>query len=171
LSVFGASTLGGRPATVTNPGLVGCLNCRWLERWRSRHQPSASISLITSRTVTVKPRRNQAPPAHFNGGRNRATRQQPGTRPRCWPSLNLVRVVGLLHQVVRFKYLRWPLFPFPFSLSGGQESRPPWIETAGSPTNGLRRRCHDPGEKASKKRQKPPWLWKIFSLDSENLRA
>jgi hypothetical protein len=44
-----------------------------------------------------------------------------------------------------------------------------WIETAGSPTDGLRRRCHDPGEKASKKRQNPPWPWKIFSLDSENL--
>jgi hypothetical protein len=34
----------------------------------------------------------------------------------------------------------------------GRESRPRRIETTGSPTNSLRRRCHDPGAKASKKR-------------------
>ena len=53
LSVFGARIFGGCPATVTRPGLVGCLNCRWLDRCRSRYQPSASMSLMASRTVTV----------------------------------------------------------------------------------------------------------------------
>jgi pyruvate,water dikinase len=35
---------------VTVPGFVGWLNCRWLPRVRARNHPSASISLITSRT-------------------------------------------------------------------------------------------------------------------------
>ena len=51
----------------------------------------------------------------------------------------------------------------------GQESRPPADRQAGSPTDVLRRRCRDPGEKASRETPKSPWPWKIFSLDSENL--
>ena len=51
----------------------------------------------------------------------------------------------------------------------GQEPRPPWIETAGSPTDGLHRRCYDPGAKGVKETPITPWPGKIFSLDSENL--
>ena len=55
----GARTFGGCPATVTKPSLVGCFNCRWLDRCRSRYRPSASMSLMTSRTVTASPDASQ----------------------------------------------------------------------------------------------------------------
>ena len=51
----------------------------------------------------------------------------------------------------------------------GQESRPPWIETAGSPTDDLRRRCCDPGARRVRETQITPWPWNVFSLDGENL--
>src|SRR5690349_18245109 len=42
-----------RPAwTVTSPGLVGCLNCRWSPRVRASRQPSASSIRITSRALS-----------------------------------------------------------------------------------------------------------------------
>jgi hypothetical protein len=42
----------GLPATVTVPGLVSWRKMRWLPRWRSNRQPSASGTRITSRTFT-----------------------------------------------------------------------------------------------------------------------
>ena len=36
------------PATVTNPGFAGCLNCLWLPRIRTWYQPSASSNRMTS---------------------------------------------------------------------------------------------------------------------------
>ena len=42
---------------------------------------------------------------------------------------------------------------------------------AGSPTDGLRRRCCDPGEKASKKRQKPRGRGKYFLLTARTLEG
>src|ERR687887_2495272 len=38
------------PGTVTLPGLVACLNCRWLPFWDTWTQPSLSNSRTTSRT-------------------------------------------------------------------------------------------------------------------------
>src|SRR5215813_115673 len=49
-SVPGVNSALGLPAIVTRPGLSGCLNCRWLPAVVTRYQPSASISLIISRT-------------------------------------------------------------------------------------------------------------------------
>jgi hypothetical protein len=58
LSVPGANWSDGWPGTVTCPGLVGCLNCRWLPLVRSRYQPSSRRRLITSRTfIAVQPLR------------------------------------------------------------------------------------------------------------------
>src|SRR5437870_10592218 len=48
--VPGATSSDSLPATVTRPGFLGCLYCRWLPLVATRNQPSASISLITSRT-------------------------------------------------------------------------------------------------------------------------
>src|SRR5262245_34275984 len=48
--VPGATSSDGLPATVTRPGFLGCLYWRWLPRVATRNQPSASISLTTSRT-------------------------------------------------------------------------------------------------------------------------
>src|SRR5262249_18440424 len=42
----------GWPATVTMPGLVACLYCRWLPRVRASRQPSFSRSRINSPTFT-----------------------------------------------------------------------------------------------------------------------
>src|SRR5580700_6974017 len=51
--VPGAKSSDGLPATVTRPDFSGCLNCRWLPRVATRYQPSASKSLMTSRTFTL----------------------------------------------------------------------------------------------------------------------
>ena len=50
-SVPGRNSALGFPATVTVPGLLGWRNWRWLPVCRTNRQPSASISLITARTV------------------------------------------------------------------------------------------------------------------------
>jgi hypothetical protein len=52
LSVPGANSSPGLPGTVTRPGLLGCLNCRWLPLVLTNCQPSCSINLVTSRTFT-----------------------------------------------------------------------------------------------------------------------
>ena len=52
-SVPGARSSFGCPATVTRPGFVGCLYCRWLPFWATMIQPSSSIIRRTSRTVTT----------------------------------------------------------------------------------------------------------------------
>ncbi len=44
----------GLPGTVTTPGLLACLYCRWLPRVRSRRHPPRSSSLITSRTFILR---------------------------------------------------------------------------------------------------------------------
>ena len=49
-SVPGGNSALGLPAIVTRPGLSGCFYCRWLPAVVTRYQPSASISLIISRT-------------------------------------------------------------------------------------------------------------------------
>src|SRR5215468_2415017 len=49
-SVPGGNSALGLPAIVTRPGLRGCLYCRWLPTVTTMYQPSASISLIISRT-------------------------------------------------------------------------------------------------------------------------
>ena len=43
------------PLTVTRPGFVGCLNCRWLPLVITRIHPSSSSIRITSRTFTLAP--------------------------------------------------------------------------------------------------------------------
>src|SRR4051812_30849335 len=50
LSVPGGRSALVLPATVTSPGLDGCLYCRWLPRVRTSCQPSASRRLIMSPT-------------------------------------------------------------------------------------------------------------------------
>src|SRR5262249_25159579 len=50
LSVPGARSSDGLPATVTRPALVGSLSCLWLPQVATRSRPSASIILIASRT-------------------------------------------------------------------------------------------------------------------------
>ena len=52
--VPGARSSEGRPATVTNPGFVGCLNCWWLPVVRARYQPSTLSERSTSRTFIVR---------------------------------------------------------------------------------------------------------------------
>jgi len=54
LRVPGASSSPGFPGTVTSPGFQGCLNWRCEPRCRTSNQPSASSSLITSRTLRGK---------------------------------------------------------------------------------------------------------------------
>ena len=49
-SVPGGNSALGLPTIVTRPGFSGCLYCRWLPAVLTRYQPSASISLIISRT-------------------------------------------------------------------------------------------------------------------------
>src|SRR5215831_14376919 len=49
-SVPGGNSALGLPPIVTRPGLSWCLYCRWLPTVATRYQPSASISLIISRT-------------------------------------------------------------------------------------------------------------------------
>jgi hypothetical protein len=49
-SAPGGNSALGLPAIVTRPGFSGCLYCRWLPAVVTRYQPSASISLIISRT-------------------------------------------------------------------------------------------------------------------------
>src|SRR5258708_10358379 len=53
LSVFGGTSTEVCPATVTLPGLYGCLYCRWLPSWFTFRQPSRSITLMISRTFIV----------------------------------------------------------------------------------------------------------------------
>src|SRR5579859_1406395 len=55
LSVPGARSSDGFPATVTRPDFVGCLNWRWLPRVATRYQPSCSINLIASLTFMSHP--------------------------------------------------------------------------------------------------------------------
>src|SRR5215471_3856740 len=47
-----AKSSDGLPAIVTRPGLLECLNWRWLPRVATKYQPSRSISRIASRTFT-----------------------------------------------------------------------------------------------------------------------
>src|SRR5215510_8679394 len=65
--VPGATSSDGLPATVTPPGFLGCLYWRWLPRVATRNQPSASISLITSRTFV---------PHHRSAQGNRSRHEQ-----------------------------------------------------------------------------------------------
>jgi hypothetical protein len=51
-SVPGGKTALSFPATVTRPGLAGCLYCRWLPRVAAKYQLSASVSLIISLTLS-----------------------------------------------------------------------------------------------------------------------
>src|SRR5436190_10368536 len=64
-SVPGGKTALGLPATVTRPGLDGCLYCRWLPLITTRYQPSASMSLsispTLSGTVHLSPERASGP--------------------------------------------------------------------------------------------------------------
>lgn len=53
-NVPGATSSPGFPATVTRPGLVVCLNCRWEPRCRTTDQPSSSSILTTSRIFTMR---------------------------------------------------------------------------------------------------------------------
>lgn len=77
--VPGARSSPGLPGTVTKPGRVACLYCRWLPRVRSKYQPVASIMRMISRTFTEltfaganctvkrepQTRRGEAPPFQF----------------------------------------------------------------------------------------------------------
>src|SRR5215204_5347511 len=56
----------GLPGIVTRPFLVGCLYWRWLPRWPTRYQPSASTCLMRSRTLggTRPPSVGRSEPAH-----------------------------------------------------------------------------------------------------------
>jgi hypothetical protein len=53
ISVPGGTSVLSFPATVTVPGLVGWWNWRWLPVCLTSRQPSASMSLITARTLTA----------------------------------------------------------------------------------------------------------------------
>src|SRR5487761_115678 len=55
LSVPGGTSRLGLPATVTVPGLLECLNCRWLPFVRTSFHPSRSSSCITSRNFMYTP--------------------------------------------------------------------------------------------------------------------
>ena len=48
--VPGGMSTPGCPATVTVPRFVGCLNCLWLPRVRTRYHPSSSRSRMRSRS-------------------------------------------------------------------------------------------------------------------------
>jgi hypothetical protein len=54
LSVPDAKSSLGLPATVTRPGLVGCLNCRWLPRVACKYQPSSCNKRRTSDTFITE---------------------------------------------------------------------------------------------------------------------
>ena len=60
-NVPGAKSSPGLPATVTRPGLVGCLNCRWLPLVVTKYQPSwpsirnMSDTFTTEATTSVAP--------------------------------------------------------------------------------------------------------------------
>src|SRR5262245_23260415 len=53
--VLGGKSFDSLPETVTRPGLVGCLNCRWLPRIATTAQSSFFRSRIISRTFTCSP--------------------------------------------------------------------------------------------------------------------
>src|SRR5713101_6404477 len=50
--VPGGTSKLGFPATVTVPGLLACLYCRWLPRGRASRHPSSSRSRTSSPTFT-----------------------------------------------------------------------------------------------------------------------
>jgi len=54
LSVPDAKSSLGLPDTVTRPGLIGCLNCRWLPRVACKYQPSSCNNRRTSDTFITE---------------------------------------------------------------------------------------------------------------------
>src|SRR5437660_2730817 len=54
-NVPGGTSRLGLPTTVTVPGLLECLYCRWLPRVRASRHPSSARSRITSPTFTSPP--------------------------------------------------------------------------------------------------------------------
>ena len=59
--VLGCKSSDRLPATVTRPGFVGCLSCRWLPRVATISHPSAARSWRISRTFTTRARLRRRP--------------------------------------------------------------------------------------------------------------
>src|SRR5437667_3564068 len=83
-NVPGGTSRLGLPATVTVPGLLGCLSCRWLPRVRASCHPSSARSRSSSPTFT--------PPRHRSRSRVTFAMSSRGER---------MRASGLLHCGVR----------------------------------------------------------------------
>src|SRR5262252_7069831 len=97
-SVPGGNSAVGLPAIVTRPGLSGCLYCRWLPTVVIRYQPSASISLIISRTFRGTDYSISCCPA--------VPRRSWGRAACCWHGTGSLRHWNLLSQARPYQALQ-----------------------------------------------------------------